>query len=168
MANIKLVHEIHCNAERFWKIFFDKEFNETLYKKALGFPEFSIVEQKETEHEITRKAAGQPRMNVPGPVAKLLGANFRYTEEGHFDKKTQFWKWKLYPSALADKLHTSGSVRIEPAGDGRVRRIAEMTLEAKVFGIGGLIESAAEKNMRDGWERSAHYMNKWLAEHPSG
>jgi hypothetical protein len=168
MGTIKLVHEIRCNAETFWKIFFDKNFNETLYRNALGFPEFSVVEQKETDSEIHRKAAGQPKMNVPGPVAKLLGANFRYTEDGHFDKKTQTWKWKLHPSALADKLHTSGSVRIEPAGEGRVRRIAEMTMEAKVFGIGGLLESAAEKNMRDGWEKSAEFMNKWIAEGHAG
>ena len=40
-----------------------------------------------------------------------------------------------------------------------------MTIEAKIFGVGGLIESSAEKQLREGWDKSAVFMNKWLAEH---
>jgi len=35
-----------------------------------------------------------------------------------------------------------------------------------VFGVGGLHESTTEKQMRDGWNASAAYMNTWLAKHP--
>lgn len=162
MGKFTVTHEIRCNAETFWKTFFDKEFNEKLYLEALGFPEYRTLEQNETETKITRKVHGQPKMNVPGPVAKLLGSGFAYTEEGSFDKSTKFWKWKLTPSTLADKLRTEGTVRIEPIGDDKVRRIAEIEVEAKIFGVGGLMESSAEKQLRDGWDQSAVFMNKYL------
>jgi hypothetical protein len=102
-------------------------------------------------------------MNMPGPVAKLMGSNFSYKEEGSFDKATKIWSWKLIPSTLADKMRNEGSVRVEAVGDDKVRRVAELLIEAKIFGLGGLIESSAEKQLRDGWDQSAVYMNKYIA-----
>jgi hypothetical protein len=80
-------------------------------------------------------------------------------------KSERIWRWKMTPSTLADKLFTSGVVRAEPLGDSKVRRIAEMNVEAKIFAVGGLIESTAEKQIRDGWDRSAAFMNQWLKDH---
>ncbi len=164
MGNFTVTHEINCDAETFWKIFFDKSFNERLFKDVLGFPEFTILEQNETDTQITRKVSGTPKMTLPGPVTKLLGNNFRYTEDGTFNKATKIWSWKMQPSTLADKLRQEGKMRIEPIGDKRVRRIAEIVNEAKIFGVGGLIESSAEKGLREGWDQSASFMNKYLTE----
>jgi hypothetical protein len=163
MGKFTVTHEIHCNAETFWKTFFDKDFNDKLYLDHLHFPEFKVVEQTETDTTITRKTSGKPKMNMPGPVAKILGDNFRYTEEGSFDKATKVFRWKMIPSVMAEKLRTEGVVRIEPIGDNKVRRIAELTVEAKIFGIGGMMESSAEKQLRQGWDDSAQFMNKYLA-----
>lgn len=164
MSKITLTHEINCNLDTFWKLFLDKAFNEKLYKEKLGFPEYTILEQVETDTEIIRRAAGQPKMDLPGPVAKLLGPGFRYTEEGRLNKATRVWAFKLTPSTLADKLRNEGTVRAEPVGDNKVRRITELIIEAKIFGVGGLVESTAEKQFRQGWEDSAVYMNQWIAD----
>ena len=164
MGKLTLTHEIRCNEETFWKIFFDKTFNETLFRSELGFPEYNILEQRETDAEIFRKISGQPKMNMPGPVMKALGSGFRYTEEGRLDKAKKIWSWKMTPSTLADKIRNEGTMRVEPAGEGKVRRVTEMTLEAKIFGIGGLLESSSEKAMREGWDKSAVFMNRWIAE----
>lgn len=166
MAKFTVRHEINCNAETFWKIFFDKEFNEKLYRECLAFPEFNILSQVDSDATLTRKVAGQPKMDMPGPVAKLLGSNFRYTEEGTFNKPKKIWTWKMSPSTLADKMRNEGSMTIEAIGDNRVRRIADIIIEAKIFGVGGLMESSAEKQLRDGWDRSAVYMNEWIKKHP--
>jgi hypothetical protein len=165
MGKFTVTHEIHCNAETFWKVFLDKDFNLGLYKGPLGFPDFNVTDQKDTDTEVTRKVAAQPKMDVPGPLVKMIGSNFRYTEEGSMKKSEGIWRWKMTPSTMADKLFTSGTVRVEPAGGDKVRRIAEIHIEAKVFGLGGLIEGTTEKQMREGWDKSAAFMNKWLAEH---
>lgn len=164
MGKFTVTHEIPCNAETFWKLFFDKAFNEEMFRKDLGFPKYDIQEQRENDKEIFRKIAGQPKMNLPGPVAKVLGSGFSYIEEGRFDKATKIWRWKMTPSTLADKLRNEGTMRIEPVGDNKVRRVAELVNEAKVFGIGGLIESAAEKELREGWDKSAVFFRKWLSD----
>lgn len=163
MSTFKVTHEINCNVETFWKLFLDKTFNEKLYKEGLSFPEFTIVSQNETDTEVTRKCTGQPKMDMPAPVMKLLGSGFRYTEEGKLNKATMVWTWKMIPSALADKLRQEGTLRVEASGDNKVRRVAELINEAKVFGVGGLIESSAEKQLRSGWDQSATFMNKWIA-----
>ncbi len=165
MGKFTVTHEIHCDADTFWKVFLEKEFNEKLYRDALGFPDFTIVEQKEVDGTVTRRVSAQPKMEVPGPVQKLIGPGFRYTEEGSMKLSERIWRWKMTPSTLADKLFTSGIVRIEPIGEGKVRRIAEMNVEAKIFAVGGLIESTTEKQMREGWDKSATFMNKWIADH---
>lgn len=166
MAKVTLTHEINCDAERFWNLFFDKEFNEKLYKDTLGFPEFEIVEHRDDDKERYRKVKGKPKMNVPGPVAKLFGDNFKYEDQGKLDKKSGVFTFKITPSTMAEKLKNEGSVRIEAAGAGKVKRVVELIIEAKVFGVGGLIESSTEKQMRQGWEDSAAFMNKWIASHP--
>jgi hypothetical protein len=166
MPTVTLTHTIDCDEATFWKWFLDREFNEKLYRGALGFPEWNIVEQTETDTEIRRKTSGKPRLkDVPGPVAKLMGDSFGYTEVGSMDKTAKIWKWKLTPSTLADKVRQEGSLRIESAGEGKVKRIVELFIEAKVFGIGGMLESTTEKQLRDGWNDSAVFMNKWVADH---
>ncbi len=166
MGKFTMTHEINCDVDTFWKVFFDKTFNERLFLEGLGFPEFQILDQRETDTQIIRKAAGMPKMNMPGPIAKLLGANFRYIEDGTLDKATKVWRWKMTPSVLADKLRQEGSMHIEAVGSDKVRRITDMVNEAKIFGLGGLLESSAEKQLREGWDLSSSYMNKYLANMP--
>lgn len=166
MATVKISHDINCNEEKFWQLFFDKEFNEKLYREGLEFPEWKIEEQTENDAEVKRRTKGRPKLkNVPGPVAKILGDSFGYVETGSMSKKEKVWRWKLTPSTLADKIRQEGQLRIEVLGDDKVRRHVEMLIEAKVFGLGGILESTAEKQLRDGWEDSAKFMNKWIESH---
>ncbi|NUO54827.1 MAG: DUF2505 domain-containing protein [Polyangiaceae bacterium] len=166
MPTVTFTHEINCDEATFWELFLDKEFNDKLYKQGLEFSEWSIVEQTETDSEIKRTTKGKPKLkNIPGPVAKILGDSFGYSETGSMDKKNKVWKYKLTPSTMAEKIKQEGTLRISPAGDGKVKRSVELLIEAKIFGIGGMIESTVEKQLRDGWDASASFMNKWLAEH---
>lgn len=167
MGKFAIQHEIKCDVDTFWRVFFDQEYNKRLYLDGLGFSAYEILEQRETPDTITRKVKGTPKMNVPGPIAKLLGSSFSYVEDGSFDRATRLWKWKVTPSALAEKTRNEGSLRVEPVGADRVRRIAEIFVEAKVFGVGGLIESSLEKQLREGWDASVPFMHKWLGSHPA-
>ncbi len=165
MANFKITHEINCNEATFWELFLDKEFNTKLYREGLEFSEWTLDEQTETDTEVKRKTRGKPKLkNVPTAVAKILGDSFGYAEVGQMDKSKKVWTWKLTPTVMADKIRQEGSLRIEAVGD-KVRRTVEMVIEAKVFGIGGMLESTAEKQLREGWDTSAVFMNKWLETH---
>jgi hypothetical protein len=167
MRKVTFRHEIHCSVDRFWKVFFDREFNRSLFVDKLKFPEYEVLEQTDHDGAVHRRVRGRPKMNVPAAVAKVLGDRFGYEEEGRFDPKAQKWSWKMKTNTLTDKLHNSGTVTVEKAGEDKCVRVSEIEMEAKVFGLGGLLEKTTEEEYRTGWEASARFMNEWLANHPA-
>lgn len=166
MLEFTLNHEIHCSAERFWALFFDAEFTEEMIVGGLGFASCDIDEIETRGNKRHRDMRVVPKLDIPAAVAKLLGPKLGYTERGVFDEDIEVWDHHLELSVLSDRIRMGGKVRAEPAGENRCRRIAELWCEAKILGLGKIIEKAAEKNMRDGWGRSADWMNGWLKAHP--
>ena len=165
MKRFTMTHEFNCSPDTFWKLNFDREMNEQMYKKGLGFPEYSVAEQREDDREIFRRTQATPTINAPAVVQKAMGSGFRYTEETRFNKATKVLTFKGIPSVMADKLTTDGTMRVDPIGDGkRCRRTIEVVIDAKIFGVGGIFESTAEDNMRQSYDKSAAFMNKWIAE----
>ena len=168
MRKFTLTHEINCSVDHFWKVFFDKDFNTELFTKELGFPEYKIVEQSDNDGTVKRRIKGVPKMEMPKAVMKVLGDGFGYEENGQMNPNTKVWTWKMTPSTLANKLRNEGTVRCEPMGDNKCKRIAVIECEAKIFGVGGVIESSTEKEFRRGWDQSAVFMNNWIKNHPPG
>jgi hypothetical protein len=165
MATFTMKHELDCDCERFWKLFFEAEFNEALFK-ALEFPAWKLVDSKETDKEIVRTVKATPKMEAPAPVAKLLGSSFGYEEEARYDKASKTLKFVIKPNVMTDKLRNEGTVTCEPRGEGKSTRVVTILAEAKVFGLGGVIESSFEKSFRTGWQKSADFINKWVKDHP--
>ena len=165
MATFTMRHDLDCDCDTFWKLFWELDFNEQLFK-ALEYPAWKLVDTKETDKEIIRTVKATPKMEAPGPVAKLLGSSFGYDEEGRFDKATKTHKFIITPNVLAGKLRNEGTVKCEPRGEGKSTRIVEIIAEAKVFGVGGMIESSFEKSFRTGWQKSAEFTNQWVKDHP--
>lgn len=162
MTNLRLVHTIHCDAPTFWEMFLDPKLNHALYTKGLGFPRLEVLSFEEKDGVVSRRMAVTPSLaGVPGPVAKLLGGNFGYVEEGSMTRAEGVWRFKMVPSTLADKIRQEGTVRLEPEGP-HVRRITEVAIEAKVFAIGGMVESVAEGIVKGAWETSTRFMNEWI------
>ena len=84
-----------------------------------------------------------------------------------FDKKAKRMTVSVEPSVLQGKLFVSGTMHTEPAGEGQCRRIYENTVVAKVFGIGGMIESRILQDVRKSYDKAAAFTNRWVKEHPA-
>lgn len=153
---ITISHEFDQSADDFFRYFFDEAEMSKMYRDFMGFPEFAIT-QREEGRILRRTISAIPKMEMPGAVAKLLGSNFRYVEEGTFDRDTKIFTWKTTPSMLGDKIKNEGTMRVEVLGPKRIRRVAEVVLEVKVFGVGGMLESTLEKTIRDSWDRASEY-----------
>ena len=162
MRRITVVQEILTDVDNHWKLFLDDEFDKAQALDGLGFASYEILEHKDEPDRVFRKTRGAPKLDLPAVVAKALGPHFGYTEEGAWDKKTKVWRSRLIPNILTDRLSSDAVVRAEAAGEGRCRRICELSVEAKVFGIGTIIETALERDLRSGWERAATFMNRWI------
>lgn len=146
-----------CSAENFWKIFFDENFTRTLYLDELGFTDCKLLEQSEN----ARKMRLSPKL--PGVLAKLVGDSFAYEEHGTLDRARNLWTWKMIPKK--EIVATRGSVRIEPIDDKQCRRFDEVIIEGKMFGVGGMIESSAEKEVKSSFTKEQAFFAKWVRDH---
>ena len=163
MKKVHLSHEVNCTPETFWRLYFDPQFTAELLREAIKVDEFKIVKFEENEREIVRVTTGKPRINAPAAIQKVIGGNFSYTEEVRFDKQAQTVRSKLSLSTFTDKVRNECTIRLEPIGSDRVRRIADAEIEVKIFGMGGMMESAMEKQMQEGWTAGAEFTNRWIA-----
>lgn len=150
---------LDCEPEKFWSVFFDDEYIRKMHLEGLGFREVEILEKTETR----RRLRAVPALDVPETVAKLLGDRFGYEERGTVDRSKGEWRWSMLPNALGDKLRTEGTVTIESAPGGKTRRHDNVVIEAKLFGVGSLIEGTAEKQLRASWEKEEAFLKRWLA-----
>jgi len=162
MKKFTVEHAFDCDPDTLWLTFFDEAFTKAQFA-SFGFPSFEIVSQKDEGDRVVRTMRVTPKLEVPGAVAKLLGSSFAYTEEGTFDKAAKVWTWKTTTSVLPNKIHSHGTVRVLPAGAGKCIQKSEFEISVDVFGVGGAIESALEKNFTNGWNNGATFTRRWLA-----
>lgn len=150
-----------CSAEKFWAVYLDPAYAKALYLDELKFKDYRVLEQTPT----SRKQRIVPRVNLPGPIANLVGDTFAYEEHGTFDPAQSLWTWKMVqPAGVTSTpfISTWGTTKITPISDTQCRRLDEVHVESKKFGIGGLIESSAEKEVRASWSKEAAFFTRWL------
>jgi hypothetical protein len=155
----------HCDADTYWKkLFFDQEYNEGLYKGALGFKNFEILEVTgEPGGDRTRKILTEPKTEAPAVVQKLIGGGVTYTETGRLDAKSGKFDYQIVTSKLSDKVKIKGRLWVEPRGDKEVERICDVDLEVSIFGVGGAIEKFIAEATRESYEKTAVYTNEFIA-----
>lgn len=164
MLRHELVHEINCPAARMWELYFDDAFNVQMYCEGLRFPKCETVEKVERNGILHRRMVMVPNVQVPKPLAKLFGDRVGFDEIGDWDKAAGVFRWKIILAALGDKVRIEGTMRLADIVEGRCRRTTEFEVESKVFGIGGLLERTSADNVLAGWNSSAKWINRWLAE----
>jgi hypothetical protein len=152
-----------CSAEAFWTLFFDADYTRALYLEAFRFNDYRVISNDGT----TRKLHVAPRVNLPGPLAKLAGDKFAYEQHGSLDRGRGVFSWKMVHPGGKGMVSSEGSIRVVDAGPGedRCNRTDDVTVTGNVFGLGGLIESAAEKELLASWGTEIEFLKRWLAEH---
>jgi len=148
-----------CSADTFWKTFLDERYTRTLFLDELRYKSVDFLELTDS----ARKLRVSPNINLPGVVQKLVGDTFSYEEHGTLDRARNEWSWRMIPKK--ELVATRGKVRIEPMGDGQCRRHDEVIVEGKIFGLGGVIESTAEKEIRASWDKERAFFGRWLTQH---
>ena len=157
-----------CSPEAFWKLFLDEKYMQALFREVLEFKDFSVLELSET----TRKIRAVPKMKLPAVIDKLVGDTFAYEEHGTLDRAKNLWTWKMVQPAKLDpkaKPKRRSSRRAAPSGSRppptvQCRRTDDVIVEAHMFGVGGLIESTVEKEVRSAWLREFAFLKRWLTE----
>ncbi len=160
MATTFTVRHIYPISEAdFWpKVFWNDDYNTRLYKEALQFKRFEKVDEKDLGGGVkTRSLILEPKPEAPPVVMKLVGGSLSYNETGRFDPATKKWKYSIKLDKLADKVAIDGEFWVEPRGDDKVERLCKVTIDVKIFGVGGVVESFVEKKTRDDYEKAAKF-----------
>ena len=155
-----------CTPEVFWRVFLEEAYTRALFLDELKFKDFTLIELGEA----SRKLRAVPKLNLPAVLEKLVGDSFAYEEHGTLDRAKNEWTWRMVQPAKLDPkskqrkemVTTRGTIRVEAAGEGQCRRSDEVTVEAKLFGVGGIIESTVEKEIRASWSKEFAFLRRWL------
>jgi len=165
MAEVRIEHLIDTTDDGFWKLFFDPEYNKKLFYEVLGFESWKQVSLDETDTRIERVVDVVPKVgDLPGPLKKLAEGGAGYRERDTFDKAQKRMKVQIEPSSLQGKLTISGNMYTVPAGDGKCRRIYDSSVVAKIFGVGGMIESRILADVKSSYDQAAAFTNRWIKE----
>lgn len=167
MESHKIEHEIHCPPERMWELFFSDEFNVEMYEQGLGFPSCKIPERTDDGKVLHRRMVMIPKVEMPKPLAKVVGDRIGFEEIGDWVRSSGRYEWRIVLAAFGEKVRIQGVMRLEPHGSGHCLRKVHFEVEAKVFGIGGMLEKTSAHNVLEGWNSSAKWINGWLAKHPA-
>ncbi len=161
--NLRTSHRFPVSLRTFWdRVFFDREYNQTLYRQHLNVRQYEILAFEDDGDGIRRKVKVIPQQNAPVVIQKLLQGEFSYVEEGVFDKKSGVYKFRIIPSIKADKIKISGTVTAEPQGEDTVQRTIDLELKADIFAIGGQIEKFVGEQIQKGYEASYQFTLDWI------
>jgi hypothetical protein len=177
MQRHTIEHEIHCPPERMWELFFSDAFNVEMYEQGLGFPSCKIPERSDDGSVLHRRMVMIPKLEMPKPLAKIVGDRIGFEEIGDWVRSAgelssrlgpqAEYRWRIVLAAFGDKVRITGTMRLLPHGSGHSMRKVEFSVEANVFGIGGLIEKTSAQNVLEGWNSSAKWINGYLARNPA-
>lgn len=164
MAHARIQHLYDCDEATFWRqVMFDEAFNSRLYLEHLHFDEWKILRLDDTETQLVREVSVRPVTGeLPAPLKKLIGQNFGYRELGRFDKQARRYSFEIFPNTLPDKLHIRGDIQVTPRGESQCERTLELDVEAKVFGVGGMIEKRIIGDTRDSFDKGHRFAQREL------
>jgi hypothetical protein len=160
-------HNFETDIETFWsKVFFDPEYNRSLYLDYLGFTTFQILEDRtDPDGKRHRRLEVVPKVQLPAAARKLFGDSAGYTEVGTFDPATGRYQAELIANVSADKIKTTLELWLEPRGEKLCERVANIDNRVKIFGLGTLLEGFVEQQTRDQFSRGTEFTNRWIKEH---
>jgi hypothetical protein len=163
MAERRIEHDFECNTDTYWDIFFSPEFNHSLFVERLHFERWEITSTQETPHGFRRVVeAIPPARNLPGPLKAILKRGTGYREEGEFNRADSTYRLVAISHSLPEKLVVSGKVHVVSRGENQCRRSYDAVVQAKLFGLGGLLEERVLADVEKSLNRAAEHTAAWL------
>jgi len=117
-------HTIDTDVDTFWKLFFDAEFNRSLFVDGLRFTVYQVLEDvREPSGAGRRRLECSPKVDLPAPARKIFGESVGYTEIGRYDPTQRKYFAEVVPKVAAEKLKTTSETWVEARGDKRCERL---------------------------------------------
>jgi hypothetical protein len=160
VLKFSLDNDLEPDVDAMWELLLDANYQRRIHMEGLRFQDFTVVSEEERGEVMHRVTRVVPRVDMPGPIKKLLGESMSYQEFVSFDRGAKKWLWHLEMPGPGRKIKVGGRIEILPgrSGKGCLRR-THFEVEVKILGIGGLIEKTIKKETLENYERAAVFIN---------
>ncbi|MBN1769757.1 MAG: DUF2505 domain-containing protein [Deltaproteobacteria bacterium] len=162
---VSVRHTLDCSPETYWKkVFFDREYNQTLFLRDMKFPTWEVLEQKEGADRVERRVRVTPPQQAPELIKKLISGTISYEEVGTWTAADAVYRFDTITSVMTDKIKIAGTIRAEPSGPDQMVRRVEMDVSVNILLVGGKVEKFLAEQLQSNWDASAQFTNRWLAD----
>ena len=163
---IELAQHFDTDPDTFWKLFFDEDYNEALFRDAIKAKERTVLSLEEKGDHIERRVRVTPDEQIPAAVQKIIGGDTTYIEHTTHRRGSNEAQVTVEMPAerLKSKFSFSSVIRVEPDGKG-IKRTLAGELKVKIPLMGGTIEKHVAEGIKRNDLKAAEYMRNWLATH---
>jgi len=164
MSHFKFVHDINCNATRYWEVFFDDAYNKAIYSH-VNVKERQFLDMQENGNTKTWVLRVFPERDLPGFVKKMINGDLGYIEHATMDKAANRINCRIEPTLFKEKTKINAVYSLEVLGPDKVRRTFEGDVEVSMPLIGRKVEDVIVTDMTKAYDSIADFTNEWLVTH---
>ena len=169
--DFRLENEIPMSAQELWRTLHTPEFD-TFTAREYELKAYMELEKQVSDNLIHRRVhitIGTDLSYIPfGLAHKILGGNeiiYEEIQDKYLDRYEMHWKNKwIEPSLFKDKIRVSGVLRLNPIDEGRCKRIREMSIHIRIFGVGHILEGMAAEQAKRTSDKFSRVVAKWKSE----
>jgi hypothetical protein len=148
---------LNMSVDEAWANLSNPEVYRRMYLEGLDFVACT-VEVLDDGPQFRMRTEATPKVQLPGPIRKIIGDKSSYTETVHWDREAGAWKWSI-ALAATNRVKISGVMTMRPSSDGTCIRHIDGAIEAKIFGVGGLMEKTVRDQVHDNYDRAGRFLN---------
>ncbi len=161
MTHFAIVHDFECTPQAFWKVFFHEPYNVEVYDR-IGVKERRFLERTEDEHTIRFALRIMPKRDLPAIIKKIVGGDLGYTEISTYYKGKDTLDVRIEPTLLKERTKMKAVYRLEPLGEGRVRRVFEGDVNVDLPIVGKKVEATVLEDVKRSYDIAAVTTREWL------
>ena len=157
MTKFEIDTTLNMSVDEAWANLSNPEIYRRMYMEGLNFVECK-VDVLDDGPQFQMKTEATPKVQLPGPIRKIIGDKSSYTETVRWDRAAGEWKWSIRLAAT-DRVKIHGVMTMRPTDDGKCVRHIDGSIEAKIFGVGGLMEKTVRDQVHDNYDLAGRFLN---------
>jgi len=153
----------HVDLVRYFELLVDGETRARREVEGSGSVSYRVLSRTVEGGVCRYRAELVSRVDAPAAVRKIIGQTSRMEEEITFREGGNVAQVRYRTDSLGDRARLEGELRARAAGPGRTEVTLDLTVEIKMFGLGGIIEKMIDKELREHLAKDVAFVNAHLA-----
>lgn len=164
MIEKRFVHGLRCKSDAYLRCVLDDEYNRRLYVDALKYAGFRTLERvREDNFEVRRSQVYPAPATTPSVILKVFD-DLSYVEEAKLDPAKNHVALNFVAKSLTERIKIFGEITCVDRSDGTCERTATMSVDARILGIGGILERSIMADMARGYELAVTLAPEYIRE----